>query len=135
MVLFTLTSFFALAMRRRMGSAICGCWAKASRRTATVQAKSVLKVSWWGWQRLFEGIGIRAAAVRLCAAVRAGGRLGQRVHRHFGLLRTRALTCSDGSGRYSSLVPYVNNYYVQAVMMFMIISGGLGFMVWVELCQ
>ena len=36
---------------------------------------------------------------------------------------------------YSSLAPYVNNYYVQAVIMFMIISGGLGFMVWVELCQ
>ena len=35
-------------------------------------------------------------------------------------------------GAYSSLVPYVNNYYVQAVIMFMIISGGLGFMVWVE---
>ena len=38
-------------------------------------------------------------------------------------------------GAYSSLVPYVNNYYVQAVIIFMIISGGLGFMVWVELCQ
>ena len=36
-------------------------------------------------------------------------------------------------GQYSSLVPYVNNYYVQAVVMFMIISGGLGFMVWVEI--
>ena len=27
----------------------------------------------------------------------------------------------------------MNNYYVQAVVMFMIISGGLGFMVWVEI--
>ena len=35
----------------------------------------------------------------------------------------------------SKLVPYVNNYYVQAVVMFMIISGGLGFMVWVEIGQ
>ena len=30
--LVTLTSFFALAMRRR-ASAICGCWEKASQRT------------------------------------------------------------------------------------------------------
>ena len=36
-------------------------------------------------------------------------------------------------GAYSSVVPYVNNYYVQAVIMFMIMAGGLGFMVWVEL--
>ena len=38
-------------------------------------------------------------------------------------------------GAYSSLVPYVNNYYVQAVIMFMIMAGGLGFMVWVELAE
>ncbi len=38
-------------------------------------------------------------------------------------------------GAYSSLAPYVNNYYVQAVIMFMIMAGGLGFMVWVELCE
>ena len=38
-------------------------------------------------------------------------------------------------GAYSSLVPYVNNYYVQAVVMFMIMAGGLGFMVWVELAE
>lgn len=36
-------------------------------------------------------------------------------------------------GAYSSVVPYGNNYYVQAVIMFMIMAGGLGFMVWVEL--
>ena len=38
-------------------------------------------------------------------------------------------------GPYSSLAPYVHNYYVQFVIMFMIISGGLGFMVWVELAE
>ena len=38
-------------------------------------------------------------------------------------------------GQYSSLAPYVSNYYVQAVIMFLIMAGGLGFMVWVELCQ
>ncbi len=38
-------------------------------------------------------------------------------------------------GPYSWLVPYVHNYYVQAVIMFMIMAGGLGFMVWVELAS
>ena len=36
-------------------------------------------------------------------------------------------------GQYSSLAPYVSNYYVQAVIMFLIMAGGLGFMVWVEI--
>lgn len=36
-------------------------------------------------------------------------------------------------GEYASLTPYVNNFYVQAVVIFMIAAGGLGFMVWVEL--
>ena len=45
------------------------------------------------------------------------------------------MTSSDGLEPISSLVPYVNNYYVQAVVMFMIMAGGLGFMVWVELAE
>ena len=59
----------------------------------------------------------------------------------YGVFHSISAFCNAGFdlfgrfGQYSSLVPYVNNYYVQAVVMFMIISGGLGFMVWVELCQ
>ena len=59
----------------------------------------------------------------------------------YGVFHSISAFCNAGFdlfgrfGAYSSLVPYVNNYYVQAVIMFMIISGGLGFMVWVELCQ
>ena len=46
----------------------------------------------------------------------------------------QALTCLVSLG---PIPPgaYVHNYYVQAVVMFMIIAGGLGFMVWVELIQ
>ena len=57
----------------------------------------------------------------------------------YGVFHSISAFCNAGFdlfgrfGAYSSLVPYVNNYYVQAVIMFMIMAGGLGFMVWVEL--
>ena len=59
----------------------------------------------------------------------------------WGIFHSVSAFCNAGFdlfgqfGAYSSLVPYVHNYYVQAVVMFMIIAGGLGFMVWVELIQ
>ena len=59
----------------------------------------------------------------------------------YGVFHSISAFCNAGFdlfgqfGAYSSLVPYVHNYYVQAVVMFMIIAGGLGFMVWVELIQ
>ena len=84
--------------------------------------------------------------------VRLGGQAhGQRRRAHKMCIRDRGIWvsvftaisafCNAGFdlfgqfGAYSSLVPYVHNYYVQAVVMFMIIAGGLGFMVWVELIQ
>ena len=36
---------------------------------------------------------------------------------------------------YASLTGYVHNWYVQAVLMFLIIAGGLGFIVWVDLME
>ena len=59
----------------------------------------------------------------------------------YGVFHSISAFCNAGFdlfgrfGAYSSLVPYVNNYYVQAVIMFMIMAGGLGFMVWVELAE
>ncbi len=84
--LVTLTSFFALAMRRRMGFRDLRLLGESVSADGYAQAKDVLKIV-VGLAALFEGIGIRAAAVRLCAAVRAGGHLGQRVHGHLGLLQ------------------------------------------------
>ena len=60
--------------------------------------------------------------------------LDQHLYRHFGFCNA-GFDLFGQFGAYSSLVPYVHNYYVQAVVMFMIIAGGLGFMVWVELIQ
>ena len=57
----------------------------------------------------------------------------------YGVFHSVSAFCNAGFdlfgrfGAYSSVVPYGNNYYVQAVIMFMIMAGGLGFMVWVEL--
>ena len=38
-------------------------------------------------------------------------------------------------GAYASLTNYTANWYVQAVIMFLIIAGGLGFLVWHDLAQ
>ena len=112
--LVTLTSFFALA-------------------DGYAQAKDVLKIV-VGLAGLFEGIGI---VLLLFAFVPQFGLEGIWV----SVFTAISAFCNAGFdlfgrfGQYSSLAPYVNNYYVQAVVMFMIISGGLGFMVWVEIGQ
>ena len=97
------------------------------------QAKDVLKIV-VGLAGLFEGIGI---VLLLFAFVPQFGLEGIWV----SVFTAISAFCNAGFdlfgrfGQYSSLAPYVNNYYVQAVVMFMIISGGLGFMVWVEIGQ
>lgn len=131
--LVTLTSFFALAMRRRMGFRDLRLLGESVSADGYDQAKSVLKIV-VGLAAMFEGIGI---LLLLFAFVPQFGLEGVWI----SVFTAISAFCNAGFdlfgrfGAYSSLVPYVNNYYVQAVVMFMIISGGLGFMVWVELCQ
>ena len=131
--LVTLTSFFALAMRRRMGFRDLRLLGESVSADGYDQAKSVLKIV-VGLAAMFEGIGI---LLLLFAFVPQFGLEGVWI----SVFTAISAFCNAGFdlfgrfGAYSSLVPYVNNYYVQAVIMFMIISGGLGFMVWVELCQ
>ena len=131
--LVTLTSFFALAMRRRMGFRDLRLLGESVSADGYDQAKSVLKIV-VGLAAMFEGIGI---LLLMFAFVPQFGLEGVWI----SVFTAISAFCNAGFdlfgrfGAYSSLVPYVNNYYVQAVIMFMIISGGLGFMVWVELCQ
>ena len=131
--LVTLTSFFALAMRRRMGFRDLRLLGESVSADGYDQAKSVLKIV-VGLAAMFEGIGI---LLLLFAFVPQFGLEGVWI----SVFTAISAFCNAGFdlfgrfGAYSSLAPYVNNYYVQAVIMFMIISGGLGFMVWVELCQ
>ena len=131
--LVTLTSFFALAMRRRMGFRDLRVLGESVSADGYAQAKDVLRIV-VGLAALFEGIGI---LLLLFAFVPQFGPEGIWV----SVFTAISAFCNAGFdlfgqfGAYSSLVPYVHNYYVQAVVMFMIIAGGLGFMVWVELIQ
>lgn len=129
--LVTLTSFFALAARRRMGFRDLRLLGESVSASGLSQATEVLKIV-ISLAALFEAIGI---VLLMFAFVPQFGLEGIWVSAFTAI----SAFCNAGFdlfgrfGQYSSLVPYVNNYYVQAVIMFMIMAGGLGFMVWVEI--
>lgn len=129
--LVTLTSFFALAVRRRMGFRDLRLLGESVSAQGFSQATEVLKIV-IRLALLFEGIG---AVLLAFAFIPQYGAEGVWV----SVFTAVSAFCNAGFdlfgrfGAYSSLTPYVGNYYVQAVVMFLIIAGGLGFMVWVEL--
>ena len=131
--LVTLTSFFALAARRRMGFRDLRLLGESVSADGLSKATEVLKIV-IKLAAAFEAVGI---VLLLFAFVPQFGAEGVWV----SVFTAISAFCNAGFdlfgrfGAYSSLVPYVNNYYVQAVIMFMIMAGGLGFMVWVELIQ
>ena len=117
--LVTLTSFFALAARRRMGFRDLRLLGESVSADGLSKATEVLKIV-IKLAAAFEAVGI---VLLLFAFVPQFGAEGVWV------------SVFTAISAFSSLVPYVNNYYVQAVIMFMIMAGGLGFMVWVELAE
>lgn len=131
--LVTLTSFFALAARRRMGFRDLRLLGESVSADGLSKAAEVLKIV-IKLAAAFEAVGI---VLLLFAFVPQFGAEGVWV----SVFTAISAFCNAGFdlfgrfGAYSSLVPYVNNYYVQAVIMFMIMAGGLGFMVWVELAE
>ena len=131
--LVTLTSFFALAARRRMGFRDLRPLGDSVSADGLSKATEVLKIV-IKLAAAFEAVGI---VLLLFAFVPQFGAEGVWV----SVFTAISAFCNAGFdlfgrfGAYSSLVPYVNNYYVQAVIMFMIMAGGLGFMVWVELAE
>ena len=131
--LVTLTSFFALAARRRMGFRDLRLLGESVSADGLSKATEVLKIV-IKLAAAFEAVGI---VLLLFAFVPQFGSEGVWV----SVFTAISAFCNAGFdlfgrfGAYSSLVPYVNNYYVQAVIMFMIMAGGLGFMVWVELAE
>ena len=131
--LVTLTSFFALAARRRMGFRDLRLLGESVSADGLSKATEVLKIV-INLAAAFEAVGI---VLLLFAFVPQFGAEGVWV----SVFTAISAFCNAGFdlfgrfGAYSSLVPYVNNYYVQAVVMFMIMAGGLGFMVWVELAE
>ena len=131
--LVTRTSFFALAARRRMGFRDLRLLGESVSADGLSKATEVLKIV-IKLAAAFEAVGI---VLLLFAFVPQFGAEGVWV----SVFTAISAFCNAGFdlfgrfGAYSSLVPYVNNYYVQAVIMFMIMAGGLGFMVWVELAE
>ena len=131
--LVTLTSFFALAARRRMGFRDLRLLGESVSADGLSKATEVLKIV-IKLAAAFEAVSI---VLLLFAFVPQFGAEGVWV----SVFTAISAFCNAGFdlfgrfGAYSSLVPYVNNYYVQAVIMFMIMAGGLGFMVWVELAE
>ena len=131
--LVTLTSFFALAARRRMGFRDLRLLGESVSADGLSKATEVLKIV-IKLAAAFEAVGI---VLLLFAFVPQFGAEGVWI----SVFTAISAFCNAGFdlfgrfGAYSSLVPYVNNYYVQAVIMFMIMAGGLGFMVWVELAE
>lgn len=131
--LVTLTSFFALAARRRMGFRDLRLLGESVSADGLSKATEVLKIV-IKLAAAFEAVGI---VLLLFAFVPQFGAEGVWV----SVFTAISAFCNAGFdlfgrfGAYSSLVPYINNYYVQAVIMFMIMAGGLGFMVWVELAE
>ena len=131
--LVTLTSFFALAARRRMGFRDLRLLGESVSADGLSKATEVLKIV-IKLAAAFEAVGI---VLLLFAFVPQFGAEGVWV----SVFTAISAFCNAGFdlfgrfGAYSSLVPYVNNYYVQAVVMFMFMAGGLGFMVWVELAE
>lgn len=129
--LVTLTSFFALAMRRRMGFRGLRLLGESVSADSFSQATQVLKVV-VGLAIGFESLG---AVLLMFAFVPQFGLEGIWI----SIFTSISAFCNAGFdlfgrfGEYASLTPYVNNFYVQAVVIFMIAAGGLGFMVWVEL--
>ena len=129
--LVTLTSFFALAARRRMGFRDLRLLGESVSAEGLSKATEVLKIV-IRLAATFEAMG---AVLLMFALVPQFGPEGIWV----SIFTAISAFCNAGFdlfgrfGAYSSVVPYVNNYYVQAVIMFMIMAGGLGFMVWVLL--
>ena len=122
---------FALAAKRRMGFRDLRLLGESVSASGYSQATEVLKIV-IRLAFLFEAIGIVLLAF---AFVPQFGLEGIWI----SIFTAISAFCNAGFdlfgrfGQYSSLVPFVHNYYVQAVVMFLIMAGGLGFMVWVEL--
>ncbi|EEU96655.1 potassium uptake protein, TrkH family [Faecalibacterium duncaniae] len=129
--LVTLTSFFALAAKRRMGFKDLRLLGESVSASGYSQATDVLKIV-VKLAMTFEIIGMMLLMIAFVPQFGAEGIW-------ISAFTAISAFCNAGFdlfgrfGQYSSLAPYVSNYYVQAVIMFLIMAGGLGFMVWVEI--
>ena len=129
--LVTLTSFFALAAKRRMGFKDLRLLGESVSASGYSQATDVLKIV-VKLAMTFEIIGMVLLMIAFVPQFGAEG-IWISVFTAISAFCNAGFDLFGRFGQYSSLAPYVSNYYVQAVIMFLIMAGGLGFMVWVEI--
>mgnify|MGYP000674208504 CR=1 FL=1 len=128
--LVTLTSFFALAMRRRMGFRDLRLLGESVSADGYAQAKDVLKIV-VGLAGLFEGIGI---VLLLFAFVPQFGLEGVWI----SVFTAISAFCNAGfdlmgiNEEYSSFTKYAADPLVNITIMLLIIIGGIGFTIWNE---
>ena len=129
--LVTLTSFFTLFIRRRMGFRSLQVASESISASSLEQVRHLLRVV-MRVALLCEGIG---AVLLSLVFVPQFGLQGIWI----SIFTSISAFCNAGFdilGRlapFTSLTTYTGNWYVQGVVMALIISGGLGFIVWQEL--
>ncbi len=129
--LVTLTSFFTLALRQRASFHSMRLASESINTSDVAQSRHLLMVV-MKLAALFEGagalllmpvfvprFGAQGIFVSIFIAISAFCNAG------FDLLGTQT--------PYASLTEYAGNWYVQSIIMFLIIAGGLGFLVWHDL--
>ena len=131
--LVTLTSFFALTLRRRVGFRSMKLASESIGTSNVAEARKLLLVV-MKLAGLFEGLGV---LLLLPVFVPEYGLEGVFISVFLAI----SGFCNAGFdilGRvdpYVSLTGYATNWYVQIVIMLLIISGGLGFLVWHDLFE
>ncbi len=131
--LVTLASFFALALRRRASFHSMKLASESINTSDVAEARKLLFVV-MKLAALFEGVG---ALLLAPVFVPEYGPQGICISVFLAI----SAFCNAGFdvlGRgeaYASLTNYASNWYVQGVIMFLIIAGGLGFLVWHDLSQ
>jgi trk system potassium uptake protein TrkH len=129
--LVTLTSFFMLALRRKMGLRDMRLAGESVSADSFSQAASLLR-SVILYALCFEAAG---AVLLLFSFVPKYGAEGIWI----SIFLSISAFCNAGFdilGRiapFASLTAYVSDAYVQTVIMLLIMAGGLGFIVWIEL--
>ncbi len=131
--LVTLASFFTITLRRRMGFRSMRLASESIGTSNVAQARQLLMVV-MKLTAMFEGLG---AFLLMPVFIPRFGLEGVLI----SIFISISAFCNAGfdilgrGAAYVSLVEYAGNWYVQGVVMFLIIAGGLGFLVWHDVAQ
>ncbi|TCL55791.1 TrkH family potassium uptake protein [Allofournierella massiliensis] len=131
--LVTLASFFTLALRRRVGFRSMKLASESIGTSNVAEARGLLLVV-MKLAAFFEGLGFLLLLPVFVPEYGAEGIF-------ISIFLSISAFCNAGFdilGRtqsYVSLMGYASDWYVQGIIMFLIVAGGLGFLVWHDLGQ